>query len=242
MFGVANALHEILTAVSKVSDENQPLLGYHFDLKPANILVEGSKPAEFLFKITDFGLSAFKTAEAGSNTLPNTGDSQYMPPEGRDIVANRKYDVWSLGCILLEVTAFAIRSYDGVGLLDKLFPEAKTKDNCAFFQKSAGRAILRPDIVQFMDRELDSFVEKSSMHDERDRIFVKGVISLIKMMLEPSAASRLTSSEVVENLKVLRSDIRRHISTEVKLVDAYPSEIELGDQTLRSLRYGQEYH
>jgi serine/threonine protein kinase len=211
-------------------------------LKPANILVEGSKPTEFLFKITDFGLSGFKTPEAGSNTMPYTGDCQYMPPEGRDTVANRKYDVWSLGCILLEVTAFAIRSYDGVELLDKLFPIVKTEHNYAFFRKIDGGAILRPDVVEFMDRELDSFVEESSMHDESDHLFVKNVIDLIKMMLEPSAASRLTSLEVVEHLKLLRSDLGRHTSAEVELVAAYPREIELGGQTLHSLRYAQEHN
>ena len=57
------------------------IIGYHFDLKPANILIT----ADGIFKITDFGqalITLVKVGEVSSGGVPHLGgDPRYAPPE-----------------------------------------------------------------------------------------------------------------------------------------------------------------
>ena len=75
----------------------------HFDLKPENILYD---PEDNNIKITDFSLSQYITYDLDKKRLLNGGTFSYMPVEG--LVNTKKYsfsyDIWSLGCILLELS------------------------------------------------------------------------------------------------------------------------------------------
>jgi len=74
----------------------------HFDIKPENILID---PENNNIKITDFSLSQYITYDLDKNILINGGTYSYMPLEG--IFETKKYsfsyDIWSLGCILVEL-------------------------------------------------------------------------------------------------------------------------------------------
>ena len=74
----------------------------HFNLNPENILFD---PENNNFKITDFSLSQYITYDLDKNILINGGTYSYMPIEG--LLKTKKYsfsyDIWSLGCILLEL-------------------------------------------------------------------------------------------------------------------------------------------
>jgi serine/threonine protein kinase len=91
--------------------------GFHHDLKPENILVftqvSGlNRPpslSDFILKISDFGTAKINTVLSGADHTHYTsnlsfGDSAYGAPdfalEGR---TSRPYDIWSLGCIFLEM-------------------------------------------------------------------------------------------------------------------------------------------
>jgi serine/threonine protein kinase len=81
----------------------------HFDLKPANILVD----KEGHLVITDFGIARIKSLATGNTTglLGGAGTSTYAPPEGNKSSTqslNRAYDIWSMGCILLEIILFVL--------------------------------------------------------------------------------------------------------------------------------------
>jgi serine/threonine protein kinase len=243
MTGISDALHKILTTVREHPDAKEPLIGYHFDLKPANILVYENKPLckstskDYTFKITDFGLSWFKNAESGSNTQPFIGDPRYMPPEARSGKSRRKYDVWSLGCILLEVTAFAVKSYKGVADLDEILKTASSNDQggyTGFFSRngSDGRAILRPEIRIFMDHDLVSALRTD---EERDVSFVGKMVDLIKQMLEPNPDNRIGSEAVVEKLRSLRNEMAQDANKIVQPAAKRKDEKEIGEVELRSL-------
>ena len=77
----------------------------HFDIKPHNILLfqEGM---EWVWKVSDFGLSSLSSLD-DEGTTAEIGTDEYQPPDYHKSPVETKYgpsfDVWSLGCIFLEL-------------------------------------------------------------------------------------------------------------------------------------------
>jgi serine/threonine protein kinase len=109
MSGVAAALDKL--HYSKLEDRE--VAGFHFDLKPDNILVTDAG----ILKITDFGISLFMETGGGYSTgvsKAEAGEIAYRPPESMlGYKAHRDYDIWSLACIMMEVFLYtdAITKY-----------------------------------------------------------------------------------------------------------------------------------
>ncbi|KAL0252253.1 hypothetical protein SLS55_010695 [Diplodia seriata] len=107
---------------------------YHLDLKPDNILVFPSSYADlpddiWTWKIADFGGSVIKHMGNISNSESGLSASElrlrtgiYQAPE----IASAQYDpgtaadIWSFGCILLEILAFAHGGPGGVKGLERV--------------------------------------------------------------------------------------------------------------------------
>jgi len=87
---------------------------FHHDLKPANILQsrEGSKGSNRpTWLLCDFGYANLKSRDEDSGTLRVPATYRYRPPECY-VQDSRKghgraYDVWSLGCVFLELATLA---------------------------------------------------------------------------------------------------------------------------------------
>lgn len=133
--GLWKAMLDIVDAVKSLHEFEHPtirpdpgriLRAEHFDIKPANILVEirNQRPAKLL--LADFGRARVDEyavdQSSGYPDIPTTFD--YAPPEAYpvrdisaadgapgtggngsepDLIMRRSYDTWSLGCVLLEV-------------------------------------------------------------------------------------------------------------------------------------------
>jgi serine/threonine protein kinase len=89
----------------------QAVIMGHFDLKPANILIDHRGH----LLITDFGLAQMKAIESQSTQttgLPGrAGTYSYSAPESAGTELNklsRSYDVWSMACIILEAAVFIL--------------------------------------------------------------------------------------------------------------------------------------
>lgn len=128
MLGIVDAvksLHEFEHPTIR-PDPGNFLRAEHFDIKPANILVQirNQRPAKLL--LADFGRARVDEYAADQSSgypdIPTTYD--YAPPEAYpassilvadgapntgvngiapDLIMRRSYDTWSLGCVLLEV-------------------------------------------------------------------------------------------------------------------------------------------
>ncbi|KAF5012783.1 hypothetical protein FDECE_1203 [Fusarium decemcellulare] len=90
--------------------------GRHGDVKPENILWFANYDGhENHLVISDFGLTRFNSAFSRSNVLQEQiqGFSEtYLPPDLHlDEMITQKYDVWSLGCVLLEFVSWFLLGY-----------------------------------------------------------------------------------------------------------------------------------
>ncbi|KAK1749700.1 HET-domain-containing protein [Echria macrotheca] len=107
--GLADALHKLHTGNYKTGGESFR----HGDLKPENILCVTVKPPQPgrvnipQLKISDMGLA--KHHNVATELRPRTSmrytTTRYEPPEINnigDIGRSRRYDMWSLGCVILE--------------------------------------------------------------------------------------------------------------------------------------------
>ncbi|PCH07914.1 Hypothetical protein PENO1_009170 [Penicillium occitanis (nom. inval.)] len=89
-------------------------VGYHHDLRPANILVSRNT-----FVLADFGLGKLKPANEPSVTTWKAGTGDYLAPECTDEDfhhqdVGRSVDIWAFGCLMAEVVTFAQRGKAGL--------------------------------------------------------------------------------------------------------------------------------
>ena len=115
MAGIASALTSIHDYEFKDQDMAMSYVGFHHDLKPENILVKGNN-----FLITDFGLARFSDKRSPARSRWQGGTETYGPPEidpefrNKGDVDSCAVDLWSFGCIMIEVVAFILEGPNGL--------------------------------------------------------------------------------------------------------------------------------
>ena len=81
--------------------------GYHHDIKPDNILLFAAHNGHYVFKIADFGCARMhqRTRKHDSEKTPSQrGTVRYQSPDGdRNNGLSRPNDIWSIGCVFLEL-------------------------------------------------------------------------------------------------------------------------------------------
>jgi serine/threonine-protein kinase TNNI3K len=93
----------VARGMAALAASDPPLL--HRDLKPSNILIDGGGQP----RVADFGLARWLAPGDGATLTGETGTYQYMAPE---VFRHEAYgppaDVWSFGCVLVEIMAQAL--------------------------------------------------------------------------------------------------------------------------------------
>lgn len=199
------------------------LIGCHFDLKPENILVEEDDS----WKITDFGQTVLKAVNKSgtSSNLPHVGGTpSYSPPLDENEQPNRRYDVWSLACIMLEVTAFLVLNYEGPKELEKarttFQPEKHVSEDHSFYARDPNntkRYVLKPAVARFMDELPD----KHRVEDDKGRKFLVEVLQLVRLMFNPDSNARPHAEDVHQRLKRTREKFQ--LTTENGLPPSWAS-------------------
>ena len=178
--------------------------GWHHDLKPENILFFSSTgSARGSFRVADFGSSKIHTYRSGSvNTHSPNGTLTYEPPEAKiEGAMSRPYDVWSLGCVFLELLIWAI--------LD--FPSVKKFANERYAKRSPGSPtdILEDDGFWQMAQDTTVTLRKpvllwiqtlKEMAAQQQKQPFKEVLDLVIRMLDTNRHTRIIALDVWNTL------------------------------------------
>jgi len=138
--GISEGLREIHGNGNELNP-NDRSTGRHGDIKAENILwIENHNDSKNHLLICDFGLSRFHSVKSQSEDRAPGCSPSYRPPEC-DLYHLRisvKYDIWTLGCLLLEFLTWYLLGWDAV---EGTFSDARMRDE----GWTRGVPLTRPD-------------------------------------------------------------------------------------------------
>ena len=106
-----DTIMSLVSAVAYLHDEINGTFTSHHDLKPHNILLFGRN-----WKIGDLGMTRLRSLIQGSKTKRTIGSYTYHPPECEHESVRkhgRSFDMWSLGCIIVELAVLIVYGWEG---------------------------------------------------------------------------------------------------------------------------------
>ena len=211
MTGIATALSHLHNDL--LAQDLQPLSGYHLDIKPENILIYADAFSGCgIWKLSDFGSSYLYPQDSGQ-LPPHPGFGTYEPPECQmSLPQSQAYDIWSLGCIFLECTAWLIKGSDAIAefaedrLNDVKVSGNMFKDDYFFtleFNESNTpvRALTRPAVIQWIRA-----LERNSQCNEA----ISELLHLIENeLLQVDQSKRLKAYYLSQRLELIQRAAQR---------------------------------
>jgi serine/threonine protein kinase len=156
-------LHGLADGLFLLHNYNGTSDGYrHGDLKPENILRCKSRDNPNglgILKIADMGLAKrhpFATNQRPNGTSTRFGTVRYEPPEALFSLKprSRLYDIWSMGCIILEYLVWLLYGPEELERFHKSVRSGDARDVPLFDTKpglKGHRTIIRPIVNDWMD-------------------------------------------------------------------------------------------
>jgi serine/threonine protein kinase len=182
----------------------------HGDLKPENILWFKDNNDMGTLQIADLGLARFHEKEAntglrlgnGIHTSTPSGTSRYEPPEmDRDRATegarSRQYDIWSMGCIVLELLIWLSYGYQAVVTFRK-----NTK---YFWELRRNRYVVHPYVVSRMDIMDTQFRDNTAYKELLHLVRTKLLIVKVSETYESQRGFR----EIAKGLHISIKDIQQ---------------------------------
>ena len=169
------------------------LSGCHHDLKPENILIHDKK-----LILADFGISRLKPTEPDRNTktLVQRCHDDYVAPECYKAITDRqevgrKSDIWSLGCIFLELLVFFVKNAAAV---ENFWVDRRLQQGKWILAEFHANGELKPAVQKWIN----------TLRSEMKEVSLQGMLLLIDNMLKINPEIRPTAANVEDTLSCLR--------------------------------------
>ncbi|KAJ5836617.1 hypothetical protein N7447_002643 [Penicillium robsamsonii] len=205
--------------------EGDRMVCYHMDLKPSNILVFLEKVGdkeEFVWKISDFGMSRLKLRSrreetdfdswfvrfqqprdaSTSGTYNRRGDgSTYLGPESLSPLRDMRTanDVWSLGCVLSIVFTYLEEGSFGVEQYRDRRMQHRSSDGDRFFVTNPlfGRPKIHPAVTLWHDK----LIKKARQRSHKEGEAVKSFLDYLEHdVLQPEQSKRCNAQKLEDKL------------------------------------------
>lgn len=203
LHGLASALkriHLFSTAPATLSVPSAAQeSAWNHDHKPENILCffKGRFLKRGSLQVADFGSGKVHILRSGSvNTHSANGTQTYEAPEAiYQGSSSRPYDVWSMGCVFLELLTWAVEDSAAVAAftdarLERRFPDSSTRFamDDSFFQIKEGNI---PCLRKAAKEKIKLLQAKSLQHD----------IDLVAEMLNTDCEKRIKADKLSDALE-----------------------------------------
>lgn len=196
----------------------------HTDIKPDNILRSIDDPvrgrAEIgLLQISDMGLAKCHTVPTGMRhgTDARASTTRYRPPEAAFETdkrgMSRRYDIWSMGCVILELIIWLLHGTDTLDKFNNDWLRMQDHSTATYFKRLTPKRTTVHPVVQ---RIMGALLEDPECRGEtavgdllrlvKDRMLVVGLesgthLTVPGMTAYPdSEGARATSKELLEEL------------------------------------------
>ena len=184
----------------KANTQEERKAGWHHDLKLANILFfydEGNERG--ILQIADFGSSKVNIMRSHSHkTISKGGTPTCEPPEiVKAYGTSRPYDVWSLGCVFLEVLVWAVfgpkkvRDFAKERIGKRLVSDPP--DDGFWVHNTDAKPVRRPAVNQCIEDLSKDISERGLPFKETEELIVK--------MLEVNEDGRISAPHVARNAR-----------------------------------------
>ena len=201
-------------------------IGYHHDIRPANVLI-----SQDTFILADFGLGKFKPTNVPSQTPWKTGEGDYLAPECMDESfspqnVGRAIDVWAFGCLMVEVVIYMKRG--AVSLQEfreqRLSPSwsERWQDSCFHDKNGNPKSV----VLQWLDSLTNGLLHPG---------LVKTLANLSRKTLKRTPKDRPTIEDICADLTWI--SLTAHLVTVRDLFDA----AKMTEQTPNRMRLWFEY-
>ncbi|KAI0885986.1 uncharacterized protein GGS22DRAFT_159532 [Annulohypoxylon maeteangense] len=148
----------------------------HGDLKPENILVSERSGEYGVLQIADMGSAKIHSVPTSLRQVGTTslaGTIRYQPPEVQTTISgkrSRAYDIWSMGCILLELTIWLLHGPNGLNEFNESF------DNMTqpFFRVDQEHNLLQANVNKWIEH-----LRETCLGDSEDRCVSRALRDLL---------------------------------------------------------------
>lgn len=192
------SMRNIASALEAIHNPFISHVGYHHDISPKNILLLDNE-----FKICDFGLSRIKNQAEGTQLQYRLGSMLYGAPEqtprfGFEYpMVGRKFDIWSLGCVFLEIATHVARGPEGIAQFQKKRMSGYDDDFYFVVLESEGGNTTE------VKKEIIAWITELKEEDDEGELSL--VLDLVKEMLKNNPEERPNAKRVRQELDKITS-------------------------------------
>lgn len=192
-----------------VKRENGGKTGYIHDIKPENILLYVYDNNKHWLRLSDFScakvvewvviVSGYNGQRESRKTQSHSGTPTYTAPESLENRTSRPYDIWTLGCVYLEVLIWYTEGYEELCAFRNsreaplFLPDGPKQDG--FFCIEDGIKCLRKPVLEKIEK-----MQRICTGE------LKAIIDTIPDLLRMVPKSRPTAAQLVKRLAHLHED------------------------------------